>query len=101
MSIMLEKLTSQDFAPYLNEDFSIDFDAAEPLVAKLISVSEVGSPQPRAKRRAFSLIFLGPLEPLLGQRIYRVTHPKIGALEIFLVPIGHGQGGIEYEAIFN
>lgn len=99
---MLEKLTSQDFTPYLNENFSLHFDEAGlTLETKLVSVSDLGSLQSGPKRRAFSLIFLGPLDKVLEQRIYRLTNPKMGEFKIFLVPIGPSEGGMQYQAIFN
>jgi hypothetical protein len=50
----------------------------------------------------FALEFSGPTEPALDQRIYRLGHPALGELEIFLVPIGiEPAGGRRYEAVFN
>ncbi len=99
---MLEKLTIQDFASHQNEDFALELEnAGLSLKMKLIEVSEIGSPKPQEKRRAFSLVFLGPSDYSLTQQIYRLTHPKMGELNLFLVPIGHNQEGLQYEAIFN
>ena len=52
-------------------------------------------------RRPFSLIYRGPLTPILPQRIYPVEHPELGTLELFLVPVGPEQGGMQYEAVFT
>jgi hypothetical protein len=35
------------------------------------------------------------------QGIYKLENEKLGALEIFLVPIGPDEKGMRYEAIFN
>jgi hypothetical protein len=49
---------------------------------------------------AFSLVFLGPADPLLPQAIYRLNvdgEPH----DVFLVPIARDASGTRYEAIFN
>jgi hypothetical protein len=38
-------------------------------------------------RAPFSLEFRGGPDPPLPQRIYRLEHDELGAIEIFLVPI--------------
>jgi hypothetical protein len=48
-------------------------------------------------RAPFSLVFQGDPELTLPQRIYRVEHAQLGALDIFLVPIARGR----YEAVFT
>jgi hypothetical protein len=49
----------------------------------------------------FAIVFLGPPSPILPQRIYRFEHDGIGAIEIFIVPIGRDDDGVRYEAIFT
>ena len=84
----LEALTAADFAPLRHQLFELAADHASQL--ELVEVTGAGG-------RPFSLVFRGPGEPLLPQRIYRVEHPALGALDLFLVPIGPGR----YEAIFT
>jgi hypothetical protein len=56
---------------------------------ELVDVTE--SAAPGAKRRVqFSVVFSGPAEPILPQAIYGLEHPKLGAFELFLVPIAAG-----------
>lgn len=100
--LMLERLTIQEFASHQNEDFVLDLEnAGQTLKIKLIEVSEIGTPKPQEKRRAFSLVFLGSSDRPLIQKIYHLSHPKMGDLDIFLVPIGPNQKGLQYEAVFN
>ncbi len=50
----------------------------------------------------FSLVFTGPREPALEQRIYAFEHDGIGRFEIFITPIlSRDQTRIYYEAVFN
>lgn len=50
---------------------------------------------------AFSLLFQGPLEPLL-QSTYRLRHERLGDVDLFMVPVRQKKGvGLQYEAVFN
>lgn len=103
--VMIEKLTGADFRPHLNQTFRIHRESSEPLESKLIEVSDVG-PGPRegdagTRRRPFSILLRGPVEPVLRQAIYRIEHAEMGALDLFLVPIGPDNQGMRYEAVFN
>jgi len=51
-------------------------------------------------QRAFYLLFRGP-KPLLPQGIYRLAHPQLGEVDLFLVPIRQVRDGFVYEAVFN
>ncbi len=96
---MLDLLTIAAFAPCLGEVFQARADGLA-LDLTLIEVkalrSRTGQP-----REPFTLLFRGPLAPLLPQRIHSLHHDALGALEIFLVPIGPDETGQRYEAVFN
>jgi hypothetical protein len=49
----------------------------------------------------YALTFLARTAPALPQATYRLEHVAMGAMDVFLVPIGRGAEGIRYEAIFN
>ncbi len=49
----------------------------------------------------FSVIFLAENPEPFEQQTYSMTHSQIDELLIFLVPIGPGDGGMRYEAVFN
>lgn len=97
----LARLTIDDFAPRLRQTFRVALDAAA-LDLELLRATPLGAQPPAPdRRRPFSLIFRGPSAPLLPQRIYRLENASLGALEIFLVPIGPDAAGLCYEAIFS
>lgn len=99
---MLDKLQIADFARHLNQTFRIHVETPEPLAAELIEVSQMGSrPEGEEWRQAFSVVFRGPAEPILPQRIYRVEHEELGSLDLFLVPLGPDKVGVRYEAVFT
>ncbi len=50
---------------------------------------------------SFSLLFLGPADRLLPQRIYTFECEPLGRFDLFIVPIGRDQNGVRYEAAFN
>lgn len=102
MSIDVEK---KAFDPLVGDRFSIHTGAGEALAAELIEV--VGVKGDSEHREPFSVLFLGPEEPILTQRIYEIEHAKLGRQSIFLVPVGPPSGklkdrkGILYEAVFT
>ena len=55
---------------------------------------------PPGFREPFSLEFLGP-PPAHGQGRYRLSHPGLGDLEVFLVPVGASDAGVAYEVSFG
>ena len=92
---MLETLTVGHFAALRGQRFRIAPDGAPAFEAELVEVTEI--PREPGGRAPFSLVFEGGPDPPLPQRIYRVEHGELGALEIFLVPIAPDR----YEAVFT
>lgn len=86
------------FAAHLGSRFELVRENEDPLHLELIELSE---PQRSPRQEQFAVLFRGPVEPLLPQRIYRMGHPAIGTFALFLVPISSDDTGICYEAIFS
>lgn len=98
----LEKLTHAEFEQCLEQAFSVDVEGSEVIELRLVNVSQPRPFNPEVQTRpGFSLIFRGPMTPLLPQRIHRLVNDRLGETEIFLVPIGPDLGGLCYEAVFN
>ena len=68
------------------------------LVLELVALNE-GPSSPR--QEAFSLIFTGPGQVILPQHIYPFEHDQMGCFELFIVPTGRNERGVQYEAVFN
>ena len=98
MSDRLDKLTKESFLPLLDGVFRLT-DVEPPLELRLLEVDARWGKGPH--REPFSLTFLGPGDPVLPQRIYRLEHAELGSLEIFLVPVGRDARGTRYEAAFS
>jgi hypothetical protein len=98
----LEQLQSSDFMPHLNQTFTVRLEGLEPIKLELVAVTERGTGGQPGGRQPFSLLFLGPVSSqYLFQHTFRLEHPEMGALDIFLVPLGPQEGRMRYEAIFN
>lgn len=97
---MLDALTVDAFEPAIGEVFVLDDERSGRLELELLEARTIDGGAPEGQRTPFSLLFRGPGEPTLPQRIYRMTHPSIGALEIFIVPVARDAAGVSYEAIF-
>lgn len=98
-------MTADTFAPSVGETFVLDDDEAGRLELELRE-SRLHNPDAPAAdesgvRAPFSLLFLGPVDPILPQRIYRLEHESVGPIEIFIVPVGRDQSGTTYEAVFG
>jgi len=73
-------------------------EEADPFTARLVEVKARPSP-PGCEQ--FSALFVGPAAPILPQGTYRFTHPALGEVDLFMVPVGRRSQGIEYEVCFS
>ncbi len=101
--MVLESLTVASFAGRVGERFRIGGEGDEPpFDAELIEVTSTGQAPAGGGRAPFSLVFRSdPDHQALSQRIFRVDHAELGALDIFLVPIGPDASGMRYQAVFG
>jgi hypothetical protein len=58
-------------------------------------------PTHRLRAEPFSMILTGPPAPALPQASYRLRHPTLGEIDLFLVPVGRNATAVQYEATFN
>jgi hypothetical protein len=94
----LDDLNCQSFRDLLNGVFEVRDASGTPVALKLIDVNEKRD-SPRLEQ--FSLVFRGPREPALEQRIWRFEHPALGPHDLFAVPLGPDGEGALYEVVFN
>jgi len=93
----LADLTLEHFEPLVGSAFQI----SEPAAVELVLAEAASAGEWPGGREPFRLHFRGPREPLLPQSIYRLEHAELGALEIFVVPVGRDAESTTYEAIFT
>lgn len=110
---MSDNWTAAQLEPHLNSEFKIEIADDQVIVLRLIEVER--RPERPAETRIapgghkisirpdpFSLIFLGPHEPILAQQLIRLAHLVLGRLdEWFIVPIAHVEDGIHYQVVFD
>ena len=94
----LEELGPGDFQPRVGHRFTVVQNEGD-LGLELVNVQTL--PAHSRRQEPFKLLFRGPRQPVLPQRIYTLAHADLGQLVIFLVPVQGGPAGIDYEAVFN
>jgi hypothetical protein len=101
----LDELTLEDFSPAVGDTFRMrgsEAGQAEEVELELAEATSLGSRAGQPGRpETFSLLFRGPAELRAPQGIYRLEHERLGAMDVFLVPLGPDETGTRYEAVFN
>lgn len=114
----LDRLTAEDFRENIGVVFStrstagggaVGVGPSDPHELQLSEVTEHPEMAAGSLRAPFDVVFHGPLEPLLPQGNYLLKHDRLGALELFLVPIGPDNltaperepTAMRYEAVFG
>ena len=104
-STPLENLTKEKFAEALNTRYRVAIDSAEPVELQLVEVTSspatVSTGRDAAQYESFSLMFHGPGERFLPQKLYSFEHDTMGSFALFIVPVGREDGVFKYQAIFN
>ena len=103
--VPLEQLSFESFAGLVKTGFRVWIDARDSLALELSEitpprVSSTGGTNPLTYEN-FALVFLGPADRLLPQRIYLFESAPIGRFELFIVPVSRDPNGIRYQATFN
>lgn len=94
-------LTIQNFAGAANQTFDVQLGEAGHVMT-LVDVRPLPpQPFPGMRREPFALTFRSQSPLILPQRLYHMRNPAMGALEIFLVPLGRDAAGTLYQATFN
>ena len=85
------------FTPHVNDDFVAPGDDG---VAHRFTLKSVTPRIDNEVQLSFSLLFQCPgvVQP---QRIYQLSHPRMGDVPLFLGPIQQKRDGVVYEAVFN
>ncbi|MEA2301268.1 MAG: hypothetical protein QOE44_1803 [Solirubrobacteraceae bacterium] len=98
---MLETFSIETFAPLADDAFVVRLEAGPPLELRLVEVESIGAADATSGRVPFSIVFRGPAGPILPQRIHSLEHPRLGAFDLFIVPLQPDAAGSRYQAIFT
>lgn len=90
--------THAEFTASVNSVFRVQSVPGQTVDLRLKTVSALVSSQ---RHTQFSILFEGPRDRMLPQLIYRLDHELLGAIDLFLVPIGKNEQGFLYEAVFS
>jgi hypothetical protein len=92
------QLQAAMFTNYVGTQFDVLGNPASAFGLTLTSVIEHVKTE---RQEVFSLFFHGPADRFMPQGIYKLNHPTLGELDLFLVPVGQDNQGFQYEAAFN
>ncbi len=95
----LSALTAADFESAVDTEFEVAHGDGDWVALRLARVVVAG--ERPGHRSPFTLEFVGPSSPVLDHVIHVVTHPDMGAFELFLGPVVSPADGTTYEAVFN
>jgi hypothetical protein len=94
-------LTFEDFSPHIDSSFAVDLGECRMGLTLTEAEKQPVHPYPGMAREPFSLTFCSDTQTVLPQQIYTLSHPSMGDVEIFLVPIGRDPAGVRYQAVYN
>lgn len=99
----LDKISAEEFRRCLHQKFVLRIDDESSVEAELVEVRVLESHSRREDRTPFSILFAGPGDAPLPQRIYRLENDTMGELDVFLVTLGPDpdEGGMLYESVFT
>lgn len=89
------------FAPCVGQAFRLEVETGEALELELIEAEALPAHEGAPRQEPFCLVFRGPAGCNLPQSMYTLTHGQLGAVPVFLVPIGVKEGCFLLEAVFN
>jgi len=96
---MLKDITHQSFESIIGE--TVDLEAGDDHFRARVQEVNLLRAHRLHVRQPFSVILLADDTADHGQRVYQVSHPTLGVLDLFAVPIGPGMEGMCYEIVFN
>jgi len=97
---MSAPLTEAEFSKHVNTKFRVTSGQLTDLELEQVK-GYPGRENEEQGMERFSVFFRGPGDRMLPQNIYSLEHDRMGAFELFLVPVAKDEKGFRYEAVFN
>ena len=88
------------FTPLLGSTFRMS-DTHSTIPVVLAEIGDVPVVTAPGDENRFSLLFTAPAGPKRPQGTYRMQHPRLGEVSLFVVPVGRGATSPQYQAIIN
>lgn len=96
----MDLLSLDQFAGCIHETFSADLQGMQ-IAFVLVEALPLPNAGPDGQRAPFSLVFHNDSALLFPQQTYRMQHPRLGGVDISLVPVAQDKSGFLYQAVFN
>jgi hypothetical protein len=96
---MPKDITHQDFESILGE--TIELEAGESCFLAKVDSVELLRKNPDQERQPFSVELLADVADNHAQQVYSLSHPALGELSLFVVPLGPEKDGMLYQVVFN
>ena len=91
------------FVALMKSEFQIELaDHSLATVCRLIRVGdEIPMISPSGRYTSYSLLFTAPIDFAAESRVYRMTHPQMESMDLFLSPVGKSEKFVHLEAVFS
>ena len=100
MDTPISEITAEQFSDLGGKPMHLLRVGEAPLELRLCEVRMLGTRGPRAAP-PFSAVLCAPDGTRLDQGIHRLSHPALGELSLFIVPVGPRPEGPGFEIVFN
>ena len=98
MSPRTQLPTQQEFTDAVDSRFDVSHADGASVEFTLVECKSLLSNE---HQECYSLVFRGPADVPPDQSIYVLQNDKLGAVELFLVPIKKDDNGLYFEAVVN
>lgn len=90
------------FLPHLHSGFQLAVAGGADTTCTLVEVSAARTlVSPTARFTSFALMFSAPMGLVAESQVYHLQHAQMGALELFLTPVGKSAQQVYLEAVFS
>lgn len=98
----LANITVDVWAAWIDQMFAVAVDGDSEAITSITLIEAKQKDGPGfGGRMPYSLLFRGSTGSCLAQSTWWLSHPELGTMPVFLVPVGASSDGFDYEAIFG
>ena len=97
---MLDQVQVEEFEPLVGTILRLS-SGSDHVDLELTEARRLRSPSPRQSSPFALVLRHNGAKQSFGQGMYRLHHPTLGEMDLFVVPIGPDANGMCYEVTFN
>jgi len=98
---MLDQIKLDEFETLVGTTLRLSGNGPEYADLELVQARALANPSPRAEAPFLLTLRENGASRVIPQGIFRLHHPTLGELDLFIVPIGPDRSGMCYEVTFN